>query len=106
MEKAAITQVVGTISIRLKCGHAETRREAAVPLFESLRDAFRGGASAPGWTRTSDPQLRRLLLYPPELLAPGPSPVGAAGFEPATLCSQSRCATGLRHAPDGEARIT
>ncbi len=25
--------------------------------------------------------------------------VGATGFEPATLCSQSRCATGLRHAP-------
>ncbi len=25
--------------------------------------------------------------------------VGAAGFEPATLCSQSRCATGLRYAP-------
>ena len=25
--------------------------------------------------------------------------VGAAGFEPATPCSQSRCATGLRHAP-------
>ena len=25
--------------------------------------------------------------------------VGAAGFEPATPCSQSRCATELRHAP-------
>jgi hypothetical protein len=25
--------------------------------------------------------------------------VGAAGFEPATLCSQSRCATGLRYTP-------
>ena len=25
--------------------------------------------------------------------------VGATGFEPATLCSQSRCATGLRHTP-------
>ena len=25
--------------------------------------------------------------------------VGATGFEPATLCSQSRCATKLRHAP-------
>ncbi len=27
--------------------------------------------------------------------------VGATGFEPATPCSQSRCATGLRHAPTG-----
>jgi hypothetical protein len=26
--------------------------------------------------------------------------VGAAGFEPATLCSQSRCATRLRYAPN------
>ncbi len=26
-------------------------------------------------------------------------PVGATGFEPATPCSQSRCATGLRYAP-------
>ncbi len=25
--------------------------------------------------------------------------VGAEGFEPPTLCSQSRCATRLRHAP-------
>ena len=25
--------------------------------------------------------------------------VGAAGFEPATPCSQNRCATRLRHAP-------
>ncbi len=25
--------------------------------------------------------------------------VGATGFEPATPCSQSRCATKLRHAP-------
>ena len=28
--------------------------------------------------------------------------VGATGFEPATLCSQSRCATRLRHAPTGD----
>jgi hypothetical protein len=25
---------------------------------------------APGWNRTSDPQLRRLMLYPTELRAP------------------------------------
>ena len=27
--------------------------------------------------------------------------VGAEGFEPPTLCSQSRCATRLRYAPTG-----
>jgi hypothetical protein len=26
-------------------------------------------AGAPGWNRTSDPQLRRLMLYPTELRA-------------------------------------
>ena len=26
--------------------------------------------------------------------------VGAPGFEPGTPCSQSRCATGLRYAPN------
>src|ERR1044072_5168911 len=46
------------------------------------------------------------MLYAPELRARTGSQVsntakmvGAAGFEPATLCSQSRCATRLRHAP-------
>ena len=29
--------------------------------------------------------------------------VGETGFEPATLCSQSRCATGLRYSPTGAA---
>jgi hypothetical protein len=31
--------------------------------------------------------------------------VGATGFEPATLCSQSRCATRLRHAPRLSVRV-
>ena len=33
-----------------------------------------------------------------------PGPVGVAGFEPATPCSQSRCATWLRHTP-GRGRV-
>ena len=36
---------------------------------------------------------------------PGPFPnVGVTGFEPATLCSQSRCATKLRYTPDVPSR--
>ena len=61
---------------------------------------------APGRTRTCDPRLRRPLLYPAELRAQievmagrGATLVGAEGFEPPTSCSQSRCATRLRHAP-------
>ena len=77
--------------------------------------------------RTLDPQLRRLLLYPAELLGHNKNGagdgnrthvtslegwrstielhphvrymVGAAGFEPATPWSQARCATKLRYAP-------
>jgi hypothetical protein len=34
-----------------------------------------------GWTRTSDPQLRRLMLYPPELRARTDQCI-TAGWEP------------------------
>src|SRR5262249_39664284 len=33
------------------------------------------------------------------ILIPGPRLVGATGFEPATTCTPSRCATRLRYAP-------
>jgi hypothetical protein len=59
--------------------------------------------------RTPDPQLRRLMLYPTELRAQSTKAlsgplffelmVGAKGFEPSTLWSQTRCATRLRYAP-------
>jgi hypothetical protein len=69
-------------------------------------DALRHpGDGAPGRTRTCDPRLRRPMLYPAELRAHALQQyrfirvVGAEGFEPPTLCSQSRCATRLRHAP-------
>ena len=78
----------------------------------------------PEGIRTPDPRLRRPLLYPTELLnhinlerAMGIEPttsawkaevlplnytrmVGVAGFEPATPCSQGRCATKLRYTPN------
>ena len=47
----------------------------------------------PRGIRTPDQLLRRQLLYPAEL----PGPFGMTGFEPATLCSQSRCATPALH---------
>ena len=31
--------------------------------------------------------------------------VGVTGFEPATTWSQTRCATGLRYAPNGFAKL-
>ena len=45
----------------------------------------------PGGDRTPDPQLRRLLLYPTELRAEivRKDMVGAKGFEPSTLWSQT-----------------
>src|SRR3989304_2363989 len=65
-------------------------------------------AGAPGPTRTGDPQLRRLLLYPTELQAritPSWGRIGATGFEPATPCAQGRCATRLRYAPSCGPRL-
>ena len=47
------------------------------------------------------------MLYPAELRAHALQQyrfirvVGAEGFEPPTLCSQSRCATRLRYSPTG-----
>ncbi len=91
--------------------------------FESL-PSFRFGV--PVGTRTPDPRLRRPMLYPAELLAHNGAGegnrtlttglegqgstielhpqkkrtvVGVAGFEPATLWSQTRCATKLRYTP-------
>src|SRR5215203_3118966 len=54
--------------------------------------------------------IRKIANVPPDIrfrlirlrLSPGQSigsMVGETGFEPATLCSQSRCATRLRHSP-------
>ena len=61
---------------------------------------FQGGGGTPGGIRTPDPRLRRPLLYPTELLAHiRAEMVGETGFEPATPCSQSRCATRLRYSP-------
>src|SRR5256885_14986266 len=54
---------------------------------------------APERLRTSDPRLRRPLLYPPELLAGASHLVGASRFERPTTCAQGRCASRLRYAP-------
>ena len=65
---------------------------------------------APERIRTSDPQIRSLVLYPAELRAPFLLPdtlegcsssflVGVAGFEPATPTSRTWCATRLRYTP-------
>ena len=88
--------------------HASGRqkRQSAQPLMAArfLCAAF---LRARGGIRTHDLRLRRATLYPAELLAqtrtgsasPFLNMVGATGFEPATSCSRSRRATGLRYAP-------
>ena len=61
----------------------------------------------PDWNRTSNPQLRRLVLYPVELRAQflgkpirlKQNLVGVERFELPTSCSQSRRATRLRYTP-------
>ena len=59
-------------------------------------------SGAPGRTRTCNHRLRRPVLCPVELQALYCREfrvVGVDGFEPPTLCSQSRCATRLRYTP-------
>ncbi len=75
--------------------------------FGALRLPSNRDPGTPGRTRTCNRRLRRPMLYPVELRARCPDPlckngttvVGAERFELPTLCSQSRCATRLRHAP-------
>src|ERR1017187_3711102 len=47
----------------------KTTKSLRHPHFIFHTSYFIFARCAPGWTRTSDPQLRRLLLYPPELRA-------------------------------------
>ncbi len=80
----------------------------------SAMSPCKASRSTPDRNRTCNLLLRRQLLYPIELRAlnsnmsikiHSESPqnvlsVGETGFEPATLRSQSECATGLRHSPN------
>ena len=74
-------------------------------LSRCTKCTLRRFSGAPGRTRTCNHRIRNPMLYPVELRAHDTSKilltklVGADGFEPPTLCSQSRCATRLRHAP-------
>ena len=58
----------------------------------------KGRDGAGDGSRTRDPQLGRLMLYQLSYSRPRRL-VGTARFELATPCSQSRCATRLRHVP-------
>ena len=59
-------------------------------------------------TRTRNSQLGRLMLYQLNYRRKGKAKrkmVGVTGFEPATHCSQSSCATKLRYTPSREKSI-
>ena len=47
-------------------------------MTKRLRHLNSSGECAPGWNRTNDPQLRRLMLYPTELR----EQAEGLGFEP------------------------
>ena len=109
-----------TPSTRGQFGDTQRRKSAIFSVCRFFRLSrkllnLKGIYGLPGGTRTPDLLLRRQLLYPVELRAVrgcgadgkkahgvglcSVRMVGAAGFELATLCSQSRCATRLRYAP-------
>ena len=71
------------------------------PVYGSTSFIRRGNgrpAHLLGFQMHSHPEYR--LLAWEELAKPLENLVGASGFEPPTPCSQSRCATRLRYAPD------
>ena len=56
---------------------------AAGPTLQNQNPAFAGSTGAPGTTRTYDPQVRSLMLYPTELRARARDPTRARpGFKP------------------------
>src|SRR5205823_1731953 len=71
------------------CNRCNTlKRDLDAAVWQKLTEEFR--------------ELRNLQNRAPDAGGMGLSMVGVAGFEPAAPCSQSRCATGLRHAPIAE----
>src|SRR5664280_1748097 len=74
----------------------ETSSSRQVPRSGTVPAATWVVNGAADGTRTRNSQLGRLMLYQ---LNYGRRLVGPTGFEPATLCSQSRCATKLRYGP-------
>ena len=106
----ADVSVDASLTLRLRALHARAGIATCAGLVPNA-SANSGGKQksvnsrsygAPGGTRTHDPRLRRPVLYPAELRARRRairSMVGARGFEPPTLCSQSRCSTRLSYAP-------
>jgi hypothetical protein len=68
------------------------------------RDLFTGGRGGAGRPLAPDRQVRdqardRASVGPERPPHAARGTVGVAGFEPTTPCSQSRCATKLRHTP-------
>ena len=83
--------------IRRPCETVIPSEAAQLPCVQSR---WHEPIGLPGGDRTPDNLLRRQVLYPTELRAAGTlTMVGAIGFEPTTLWSQTRCATRLRYAP-------
>ena len=73
------------------------RLDGCAPGFGAIRDAPMVRTFAPVTHLPAPQQARKKALQ--HVLQGLQTLVGAAGFELATLCSQSRCATRLRYAP-------
>src|SRR5687767_13521929 len=84
-----------------------TIQDSTFELRPPLQQTITNSSGLPGGTRTHNPQLRRLVLYPVELRAvalhppsqPGADLVGVERFELPTSSSQSWRATRLRYTP-------
>src|SRR5436190_11300383 len=82
-----------TYGLEIRCSiQLSYRRSAVTGSDPRASRCARSGSTRHG----AAPGQLRSPVQPP---AAGRKLVGARGFEPPTPCSQSRCATGLRHAP-------
>ena|SRR5262252_5756342 len=80
-----------TYGLEIRCSiQLSYRRSAGTDSVPGRARGRERPAAAPRRVSSMNP------VQPP---AAGRKLVGARGFEPPTPCSQSRCATGLRHAP-------
>ena len=76
--------------VRLRGASANKDSAGEAPCSGGARTRRRGADAAPSSKTRKAPVLSEGLLR---------CEVGARGFEPPTLCSQSRCSTRLSHAP-------
>ena len=91
--ESTIMAIAGHVSREMLAHYSHIRQQAKRKAVDALDDVTIT-SQLPKWKAEADERQRRKLER-----KNGDVMVGAEGFEPPALCSQSRCATRLRYAP-------